>query len=50
MSGVLDDVSGHEYNGVWRFWKFGSLALFAVFVGAMIDCARTLRRLERSHV
>lgn len=39
-------MDGDEYSGVWRLWKAASLALFAVFVGAMLDCARTLRRLE----
>ena len=45
--GVLDGVDGSQYNGVWKLWKVGSLGLFAVFVAAMIDCARTLRKIER---
>jgi len=45
MTQILD-INGAEYNGVWRYWKLGSLGLFAIFVAAMIDCARTLRRIE----
>jgi hypothetical protein len=43
--GVLDGVSGREYDGVWKLWKLASLGLFGVFVLAMLDAARTLRQI-----
>lgn len=47
--GILDGVGSKEYDGVWKLWKLASLGLFAVFVVAMLDAARTLRRIaERS--
>lgn len=47
MTGVLDNVPTSSYNGVWKIWKYGSLGLFAVFVGVLIDIARTMRRIEQ---
>lgn len=45
---ILDGYDGDRYDGVWRLWKGGSLALFAVFVAILADVAATLRRLERT--
>lgn len=42
MSGVLDNVTGHEYNGVWKLWKLASLGLFAAFVVILRRMERTL--------
>jgi hypothetical protein len=46
VTGVLDQVQTSSYNGVWKIWKWGSLGLFAIFVGTFLDVARTLRRIE----
>ena len=34
-----------EYDAVWKLWKGASLGLFAIFVVAMVDAARALRRI-----
>lgn len=46
MTGVLDDVTGREYQGVWRLWKLGSLGLFGAFVWLLAD----IRSIIRQHV
>lgn len=46
MSAVLENVNGHEYNGVWKLWKLGSLGLFGVFVAILWDVSRTMRKIE----
>lgn len=44
---LFGEYSRDDYERIWGMWKLASLALFAVFVVAMIDCARTLRRIAR---
>lgn len=49
MRGVLHDVNGKEYNGVWKLWKVSSLGLFGFFVMVLFDMAKTLRKMEGKH-
>lgn len=41
---VLDGVDANGYSVIWRFWKAGSLGLFAAFVACAVDIAISMRR------
>lgn len=46
MTSLFDDVTGMEYEGVWRTWKITSVGLFAVLVACIVDITISMRRIR----